>query len=245
MTRILTLIFGLVLLTACADRELDEAPEPIGDFKLGFFVPTTAPELTKGPASREATKEEWKDAMKAAFEPRFKSFTGDEFFHIGAIVEGYVLAQPGIPIVLSPKSALIFRVTVIEDATGSSYPEGEAHQITVLESVSAGSIIGSGLTSTKEEQMANLAANAARATESWMRKQPWFYPDGVVPDGPVAPIADDAAVETPIEDAAAGVVEEASEPSEIDTTEAQTETLADAVVETPLDVDTARAGGDG
>ena len=165
---------GLVaLLSACATGELDTNPEPIGDFRLGFFVPSTAPEVTKGPASREASDEEWKAALKAAFEPRFQRYKGGEFFHIGAIVDGYVLAQPGIPVVLAPKSVLIFRVTIIEDATGNQYPE-EPHQITVVESVGAGTILGSGLTSTKEEQLADLAENAAAATEKWMRDQPWF-----------------------------------------------------------------------
>jgi len=176
MSSWITRLFGLVaviLLGACAAGDLEETPDPIGDFRLGFFVPSTAPEMTKGPASREATPEEWKAAMKAAFEPRFQRYAGGSFFHIGAIVDGYVLAQPGIPIVLAPKSVLIFRVTIIEDATGKQFPE-EPHQITVVESVGAGTVLGSGLTSTKEEQLADLAENAARQTERWMRDQPWF-----------------------------------------------------------------------
>ncbi|WP_147126799.1 hypothetical protein [Shimia ponticola] len=195
MTRLLGLA-AIVALSACATSDLEETPEPIGDFKLGFFVPSTAAEMTKGPASRDATPEEWKAAMKAAFEPRFKRYTGDSFFHIGAIVDGYVLAQPGIPLVLAPKSVLIFRVTIIEDATGTQYPE-EAHQITVVESVGAGTLLGSGLTSSKEEQLADLAENAARQTERWMREQPWFGEfSGSVDASP----EDDAAdLEAPVE----------------------------------------------
>lgn len=164
--------FGV--LTACASAPLDETPDPIGDFKLGFFVPSTAADLTKGPVSREATPEEWKAALKTAFEPRFKRYTGDSFYHIGAIVDGYVLAQPGVPVVMSPKSVLILRITVIEDATGTQYPLEEPHQLTVLENVNAESIVGSGLTKTKEQQLADLAENAAKATERWLREQEWL-----------------------------------------------------------------------
>ena len=83
--------------------------------------------LTKGPVSRDATPEEWKEAVRAAFEPRFKRYDGGKFYHLGVIVEGYVLAQPGIPVVLAPKSALIFSVTVIEDATGEDFFENVEH----------------------------------------------------------------------------------------------------------------------
>ena len=174
MHRLILLIAMLAGLSACGTPSLDEAPEPIGDFRLGFVVPTVSPNLTKGPVSREATPEEWKEAARAAFEPRFKRYEGNSFYHLGVIIEGYVLAQPGIPVVLSPKSALIFSVTVIEDATQTVLTE-EPHQITVLESLSAATVVGSGLVKSKEEQMKNLSENASVQVEKWLRDQPWFY----------------------------------------------------------------------
>lgn len=172
----IVLMFALVLgLAACSSQpELEERPEPIGDFRLGFLVPVASENLTRGPVSREATPEEWKAAMETAFRPRFARYDGESFYHLGVIVEGYVLAQPGVPVVLSPKSALIFSVAVIEDATETTLT-AEPKQFTVLEDFSATSVIGSGLVLSKEQQMANLAENAAARVEDWLRDQPWFY----------------------------------------------------------------------
>ena len=168
------------LLAGCGATPIEETPEPIGDFELGFLVPVAGENLTKGPLSRDATPEEWKAAMETAFRPRFDRYEGGTFYHLGVVVEGYVLAQPGIPIVLAPKSAVIFSVTVIEDATQTELtPERE--QFTVLETLSAATVVGSGLVKSKEEQMANLAENAASRVESWLREQPWFYDEAPAP----------------------------------------------------------------
>ncbi|MEM1236288.1 MAG: hypothetical protein AAGI10_04895 [Pseudomonadota bacterium] len=174
MRRIISLLALLSVLSACGDQSLEEKPDPIGDFRLGFLVPTTSQNITKGPASRDATPEEWKDAIRGAFEPHFRRFEGETFYHIGVIVEGYVLAQPGIPVVLAPKSALIFSVTVIEDATRMRMTP-EPHQITVIESLGASTVVGSGLVMSREDQLQDLAENAADQVEKWMREQPWFY----------------------------------------------------------------------
>ena len=174
MRRLFAILIALTALAACSSEPVDEAPEPIGDFQLGFLVPLASENLTQGPLSRTATPEEWESAMEAAFQPRFAVFDGGTFYHLGVIVEGYVLAQPGIPVVLAPKSALIFSVTVIEDATGTELLE-EREQFTVLESLDAASVLGSGLVRSKEEQMAILAQNAASRVETWMREQPWFF----------------------------------------------------------------------
>ncbi|MEM9351036.1 MAG: hypothetical protein AAGA47_12310 [Pseudomonadota bacterium] len=184
MLRLVPLLTAALTLAACATTSLEEAPEPIGDFELGFLVPVASPNLTKGPVSRDATGEEWVAAMEAAFRPRLDRYDGGKFYHLGVIVEGYVLAQPGIPVVLSPKSALIFSVTVIEDSTEETLT-AEPEQFTVLEDIDATSIVGSGLINTKEDQLAALAENAAIRVERWLREQPWFY-DGEVPASALA-----------------------------------------------------------
>ena len=191
MRRLLAAL-ALLALTACAaEPEIEEAPEPIGDFKLGFLVPVASENLTRGPLSREATPEEWKAAAEAAFRPRFERYDGGAFYHLGVIIEGYVLAQPGIPVVAAPKSVLIFSVTLIEDATGTTLLE-EPEQFTVVETLTAGSVLGSGFIQSREEQMANLSENAAMRVETWMREQPWFFDSSPVPPAPPAEDATEA-----------------------------------------------------
>lgn len=170
---------GLVLgLAACANgqSQLDEPLEPIGDFKLGHAA-VVAPNLVEGPVSRNATEEEWIASVDAAIEERFRRYEGDRFYHMGISVEGFVLAQPGVPLVFSPKSALILRVTVWDDATQSKL-NAEPEQFTVLESFTAETVVGSGVTQTKAQQMRNLSANAALQIEKWMRRmqeeEGWF-----------------------------------------------------------------------
>lgn len=176
MRRLVLFLIAAVSLAACATPELETEPDPIGDFELGFLVPVSADSLTRGPLSREATPEELKAALDAAFRPRLTRYGGGTFYHVGVIAEGYVLAQPGIPVVLAPKSVLIFSVTVIEDATQTTLTE-EPKQFTVFEDFSAATFIGSGLVMSKEEQLAILAENAAVTAERWLREQPWFYDD--------------------------------------------------------------------
>lgn len=178
--RLSTFVFVpiLALLAACADgaRELKEPFVPLGNFKLGHAV-VTSPNITKGPASRRADADEWNKAMDAALEERFRRYEGDSFYHIGVSVEGFVLAQPGIPLVFSPKSVVIVRATVFEDATGKKLNE-VPEQITALEAASAETIVGSGVTQSAEEQMENLTKNAALQIENWMRRMQqeagWF-----------------------------------------------------------------------
>lgn len=175
MRRFIALI-SLLLLTACGlpITDLDKTPEPIGDFKLGFAVTNAADPMAKGPLSRDATRQEWMAALKPAFETRFKRFDGEKYYHIGVTAMGYVLAQPGVPLVLSPKSILIFEVVVIDDATQQLLtPEPE--QFTIFERFSSGFLVGSGYTQTREEQIEHLSKAAAHRTEQWLREQPWFY----------------------------------------------------------------------
>ena len=64
MFRKFALILAALALTACTNpNDLDEAPVYLGGFHLGHNV-VVAPNLTKGPASRDATKEEWIKAMQ-------------------------------------------------------------------------------------------------------------------------------------------------------------------------------------
>jgi hypothetical protein len=172
---------GLLAITACTNpNDLDKEPAYLGNFSLGHNV-VVAPNLTKGPASREASKEEWTDAVTRAITERFTRYEGSKLYHLGVSVEGYVLAVPGVPVVASPKSALILNVTAWDDAAGRKLND-KPELITVVETISPETVIGSGLTQSKEVQMRQLSRNAAKLIERWLDRQNdnlgWFEDDG-------------------------------------------------------------------
>lgn len=181
MFRLFAVVLTALSISACTNpNDLEEKPTYLGNFHLGHNV-VVAPNLTRGPASREATKEEWIAEMKAAIDERFSRYDGDKLYHLGISVEGYVLAIPGVPIVASPKSALILNVTAWDDATQTKLNE-KPELITVVESFSGRTILGSGLTQSKKKQMYNLTRNASKLIENWLVQQNneygWFEPDG-------------------------------------------------------------------
>ncbi|MEZ5716770.1 MAG: hypothetical protein R3D85_17450 [Paracoccaceae bacterium] len=170
MFRNLFLVLGLALLTACGGADdLSKPPVPLGNFALGYNV-VVAPNLTKGPLSRDADKEQFIAIVKEAVDERFGRYEGDKLYHLGISLEGYVLAQPGIPLVASPKSILIFNVTVWDDAAGKKLNE-EIKQITVIESFGGHTLVGSGYTQSEEEQMRGLARNAAKQIEHFLVRE--------------------------------------------------------------------------
>ncbi len=189
MLRLFWALTTAVLLSACTNaNDLDEAPVYLGNFSLGHNV-AVAPNLTKGPASRDATEEEWVAAMKDAIDERFSRYDGEKLYHIGISIEGYVLAIPGVPVVASPKSALIIRVTAWDDAAGQKLNEAPK-QITVVEDISTNTIFGSGFTQSKDVQMKNLARNAAKLIQNWLVRENarngWFEPDGQISEAAVS-----------------------------------------------------------
>lgn len=175
MIRVLIAVLGLAMLTACGGirDDIATAPEPLGQFLFGHNV-VVAGDPQKGPFSRDGSSEDWIAAMKLAVDDRFSRYDGDQFYHIAVAVQGYVLAQPGIPLVYSPKSVLIFEVTIYNDLTRATLEE-EPHQITVFEPCCGIPFLGSGLSKSGEEQMEGLSFNAARAIERYMRENGDFF----------------------------------------------------------------------
>jgi len=176
MHRVLALI-GLFALTACGGvrDDLSVAPDPLGDFRLGHNI-AVVNEPVQGPFSRTVSDDQWEAAVIAAVDDRFNAdrFPGSKFYHIGVAVEGYVLAMPGIPLVYSPRSALIFTVNFFDDSTQTKLND-EAIQLTVFEPCCTVPLLGSGYTRSAEEQMEGLSFNAARAIERTMRENAdWF-----------------------------------------------------------------------
>ncbi|MEC7792184.1 MAG: hypothetical protein VX791_01650 [Pseudomonadota bacterium] len=165
----------LVLAAACTDvSDLQEAPADLGQFRLGHNV-VVASKMRQAALSRDATEEEWVAALQAAVEERFGRYEGERLYHLGISVEGFSIAPPGVPLVASPKSVLIIRATLWDDALGRKLNE-EAKQFTVFETFSGSTIVGSGLTQTKEEQIQNLSRSAAKLVQNWMLQNPEWFP---------------------------------------------------------------------
>ena len=167
MTRIYALLTAMVIVVGCTASTLDDPLESLGEFSLGHNV-VVAGKAQKGPVSRDATAEEWVSAMTAAVNDRLGRYQGTQLYHLGISVEGYMLAPPGVPVVYSPKSALVINVTAWDDAAGRKLND-EPHQMTIFEDTRANTVLlGSGHSRSKQEQLDGLAFNAARAVEQWL-----------------------------------------------------------------------------
>ena len=198
------LAFGLVLtLAACATAAPDPLEEELpdmGDFRLAFNI-VVADSMQQVPPSRGATEEEWVEILTAEIDRRFGGYEGERLYHIAIAVDGYSLAPPGIPLVLSPKSILIVSANVWDDEAQSKLHD-EPNQITVFEGLSGATVLGSGLVRTREEQMQILARNMARRIQLWMLENPdWFSIDPELAAADAEAIAAVVAAEEPEIDA--------------------------------------------
>ncbi|WP_205965390.1 hypothetical protein [Pseudooceanicola onchidii] len=175
MIRHIAALMLLMLAAACTSTaDLNEAPADLGNFRLGHNV-VVASKARQSALSRGATQEEWVASLTDAVAERFGRYEGDRLYHIGISVEGYSIAPAGVPLVVSPKSVLIIRVTLWDDALGKKL-NSEAKQFTVFESLTGDTLVGSGITQTKEEQMQNLSRNAAKVIQTWMLENPEWFP---------------------------------------------------------------------
>lgn len=171
---------GLVLAATLALAACGRAPEmsdaPLGDFRLGHNV-VIADNIQAGPFSRSLVEAEIETAMRQAIGERFGRFDGDGLYHLGIYIGAAVLAQPGVPLIYTPRSSYVLEVNVFDNATQRRLNE-EPNRIVVGEGVeNTVPILGSGLTRSREEQIANISRNAARRIEDWLREnEGWFTP---------------------------------------------------------------------
>ncbi len=189
MGRLIAAVSLVGLLAACGTTPVEESPKAeLGEFRLAHNV-VIASKMQAVPGSRQATEEEWVQALTGAFDDRFGRYEGSQLYHFGVSVEGYNLGRVGIPVIAAPRTALIINVTIWDDAEAAKLNE-EPHQMLVLESFDESSIIGSGAMNTREEQIANLAFNASRQLETWLSRQQenegWFN-DKTPEDAEIAP----------------------------------------------------------
>lgn len=169
---------ALLALAACSNRaDLNQPAEPIGDFRLGHNV-VLATGTTEGPLSRDASEEELETALRTEIEQRLRRYDGDGLYHIGVRIEAFVLAQPGIPIVLSPRSIMLLAVNIWDNETRERLND-DVIRITAFEGVNTGvPFMPSGLVKSKEQQLENLSISAAQELEKLLREneETWFAP---------------------------------------------------------------------
>lgn len=164
---------ALLTLAACTS-ELDSETQAsgLGDFRLDRVV-VVVEDPTAGAFSRSIDDAPMKAAVTDAIQARFSRFEGDKTYSIGIKVQGYVLAAPGIPVLLAPRSTLLLSVNVYNDIPARI--NKKPFNLTVFEDAGSDTVIGSGYTQTKEEQLAELANNAGIEIERWLRKnEGWF-----------------------------------------------------------------------
>jgi hypothetical protein len=171
-------IGSLVCLTVLAcgtvEEDLSEAPMPLGQFRLGHNI-AIADNVTKGQFSGEFTDTQIEVAVQNQVAQRLRRYDGDGLYHLGIVVGGIVLAQPGVPIVYAPKPVMILDVTVFDNATQEKL-NAEPKRIFAGEGMrNAVPFLGSGNVRSVELQLENLSASAAREIEAWLRENPdWF-----------------------------------------------------------------------
>ena len=165
------MILAVLFVSACASEDplIYQQPD-MGSFQMKWNI-VVADNARLVPPSRSATPAEWQDVLGAEIDRRFSGYAGGRDFHIAVNVDGYALAPPGIPVLLAPKSILVLSANVWDDAEARKL-HAEPERITVFEGANAATIIGSGFTKTKEEQMRALSRNAARAIQNWILTNP-------------------------------------------------------------------------
>jgi len=170
----------------------------LGDFQLCYNIVTTN-DAVQGPLSREADVEAFAEEIRTEIDRRLGRYQGGRLYHLALHLDAYVLAVPGIPIVASPRSALIVSANLWDDRLGRPLNE-QPEQFTILESAGGSSIVGSGLSLSAEEQMTMLSQNAALRLETWLAEHPeWFSHPEDIPEtrettgATAAPIAPGAA----------------------------------------------------
>ena len=86
------------------------------------------------------------------------------------------MARPWSKYDFVPGETVLFEVNLEGEQNGEFPSQWDLIDGYVENALFSGeNVIGSGLTKTKEEQIDELTAAAARAAENWMRKQPWFF----------------------------------------------------------------------
>ncbi|GAA6194283.1 hypothetical protein [Phaeobacter sp. NW0010-22] len=184
MFRILTTLTVALFLAACGETQLNEAPEDMGAFRARVVHVFTDKAL-KWPLSRDAEASEWNAPMERAMETRLRRYDGAQEYDVAVSLEGFLLAPPGIPVLVNPKSVVVVNVFVY-DVARKEYLARKVQMEVYEDTTGQSAILGSGHSRTKEEQIAGLSLNIADKIEEWMaeehKENGWFdkRPDTVL-----------------------------------------------------------------
>lgn len=184
--RLTSLMFALVAVAACTtELPQDVSQSDLGEFRLDrLVVIVDSPEQM--PFSRQISDAAIEAALIEAVEPRLRRFDGDQLYSVGINLQGYSLAAPGIPVLAAPKSLLAMSVNVYDDRPVRL--NRSPKRLVVTEDAGGDTVVGSGFTQSAEEQLQELADNAAIEIERWLRANPqWFAPR---PEATPTPAAD-------------------------------------------------------
>lgn len=172
----LVVLACLGLLACGAEEDLSQTPEPLGQFRLGHNI-AIADNVTQGPFSRDFTETQIEASVQNAVAKRLRRYDGDGLYHLGIVVGGLVLAQPGVPVVYAPRSVMIADVTVFDNTTQNKLNEEPERFIAGEGFRNSVPIIGSGYVRSADEQLENLSRSLATKIEAWLRENPeWFEP---------------------------------------------------------------------
>lgn len=166
---------ALLLLTlgACT-TEIDSATRNtgIGAFSLDRLV-VLIDEPIVVPGSRRLPDETVRLAVERAVKRRLGRFEGSGDYSLGIKVQGYLLSGAAIPVLFAPRSQLFLSVNAYDSVPARLNPN--PRNLTVNEDAGADTVVGSGYSQTAEEQLAELAENAAIEIERWLREnEAWF-----------------------------------------------------------------------
>jgi hypothetical protein len=166
---------GLVpaaLLAGCATPDpLDSDLPPMGDFALAGPV-VVVDDVKMVPPSRRAEPDRIKSVVEDELRRRFGVYDGARPYYIALAVDGYALAPPGIPVVLTPKSILVVTANL-----WSADPQEKLRgpeQILTFEGADT-LLLGSGLVKDADEQLRTLARNAAAKVQAWLLREPEVF----------------------------------------------------------------------
>ncbi len=170
----LALTASLALTGCTTDIAPDIFQRGIGDFSLQHLV-VVVDDPQKGPMSRSTDDASIEAAVTEAVGTRFRRFEGEGEYSIAVKVVAYALAAKGIPVILAPRSLLAMNVGIYD--ANQQRISGDWKQLVVWEDAGGDQILGTGYTQGAEEQLAELADNAAVEIEKWMREnEAWFAP---------------------------------------------------------------------
>lgn len=176
MYRLLTAVMAFLVLAACEATQLNEPPEQLGEFKARVLHVYTEKAL-QWPLSRKADPSEWNKPMEDALRARLARYDGRQEYDVAVTLEGFLLATPGIPVVVNPKSVAVVNVFVYDVAKKEFLVKKKQMQI-FEDTTGESAILGSGYSRTKEEQIAGLSLRIADAIEELLaeehREKGWF-----------------------------------------------------------------------